>query len=145
MNNTRLMELSTEILDNVHLRLPTSCLFCLRYVSKTSKNIVECACFVTLPMPCLLSVQSTVASNQVPLLILFDQFFFDSHCGFAFTPLKYNGINTILKRIEDHAIVSSIMSAKISASYSLGFVFHNLFFFRDNGYTLQRYILSFNI
>ncbi|CAN6555888.1 unnamed protein product [Malus baccata var. baccata] len=123
MSNARLMELPIEILDNIYLRLPISFLFTLRCVSKTSKNIVDCPCFVTQHMRHLLSAQSTFASNQ---FILLHHLFYDSLCGFAFTPLKYDGVSTALKRSEDYAIVSDIMSTKISASYSLSFVFYNL-------------------
>ncbi|CAN6693559.1 unnamed protein product [Malus baccata var. baccata] len=136
MNNARLMELPIEILDNIYLRLPVSCLFTLRCVSKTSKNIVDCPCFVTQHMRHLLSAQSTFASDQ---FILLHHLFYDSLCGFAFTPLKYDGVSAALKRSEDYAIVSDIVSTKIGVSYSLSFVFYNLFFFRDHGYSRQPY------
>lgn len=77
------------------------------------------------------SEQSTIASKRVTLLILLNHVSSDSHCGFAFTPLKYDGINTTLKRGVDNAIVSNIRSAKISASYSFNIVLYNLFFLDD--------------
>ncbi|CAN6555891.1 unnamed protein product [Malus baccata var. baccata] len=135
MNNARLMELPIEIIDNIYLRLSISCLFTLRCVSKTLKNIVDRPCFFTHHMRHLLSAQSTFASDQFMLL---HHLFCDSLCGFVFTSLKYDGVNAALKRSKDYAIVYDIMSTKISASYSLSFIFYNLFFFQDDGYILQR-------
>ncbi|TQD87536.1 hypothetical protein C1H46_026953 [Malus baccata] len=135
MNNARLMELPIEILDNIYLRLPISCLFTLRCVSNTSKTIVDRPCFVTQHMRHLLSAQSTFASDQFMLL---DYLFSYSYRRFAFTPLKYDGVNAALKRSEDCAIVSDIVSTKIDVSYSLSFVFYNLFFFQDHGYSRRQ-------
>ncbi|CAN6555886.1 unnamed protein product [Malus baccata var. baccata] len=77
-NNGRLVELPTEILYDILLRLPISSIFCLRCVSKTSKNRVDCPnVTLTISKHAIVSeIRSTSLNVNYSLSFVFYNLFF---------------------------------------------------------------------
>ncbi|KAM1213974.1 hypothetical protein ACFX2I_005348 [Malus domestica] len=110
-NNTScssLTSLPTEILIDILFRLPVSSLFCIRCVSKTVLNIVDCPSFVTLHTQRLLTVQATqnnfddVNHDQVPKLMHMDHSTTTAeYC--AFQSVEYDDNKNAFTHKEDDA------------------------------------------
>ncbi|TQD86708.1 hypothetical protein C1H46_027731 [Malus baccata] len=110
-NNTScssLTSLPTEILIDILFRLPVRSLFCIRCVSKTVLNVVDCPSFVTLHTQRLLTVQATqnnfddVNHDQVPKLMHMDHSTTTAeYC--AFQSVEYDDTKNAFTHKEDDA------------------------------------------
>ncbi|XP_068323472.1 F-box protein At3g13820-like [Pyrus communis] len=143
-NNTScssLTSLPTEILIDILLRLPVSSLFCIRCVSKTVLNIVDCPSFVTLHTQRLLTVQATQTNfddvNQVPKLMHMDHSITTvGYC--AFQSVEYDDNKNAFTHKEDDATAPAEFGPpppRPDGWYEkFEFVFCNLLCFRFFGY-----------
>ncbi|KAM5558982.1 hypothetical protein ABKV19_020570 [Rosa sericea] len=129
-NNAKLMDLPIDILINILLRLPAKSLCCTQCVCKTLLHIVEARSFATLVHLRLFSTSSDAVDEVPQLLLLNVAQDGDNGSLITISPSQIYDGNVLTK--SRHAIVSKIASCRYD--YNVGFVFCNLFFFKDKKY-----------
>ncbi|KAM5560805.1 F-box protein [Rosa sericea] len=123
-----LLELPSDILITIFLRLPAESLYCIRCVSKALLKIVDDLFFVTLHKRLLITTNNVA---QVPQLMSFARR--SAHESIpvigALQPLKYDG--RALTKGKYAINVSTSSDWPDYTAYTIDFVFCNLFCFRN--------------
>nr|WRO64606.1 MYB transcription factor protein [Rosa persica] len=129
-DNAKLMDLPIDILINILLRLPAKSLCCAQCVCKTLLHIVEARSFATLVHLRLLTTASDAVAEVPQLLLLNVAQDGDNGSLITISPSQIYDGNVLTK--SRHGMVSKIASCRYG--YNVGFVFCNLFFFKDKKY-----------
>lgn len=123
-SNSTLVDLPTEVLSDLFLRLPVKSLCCLQCVCKTLKKVVDCRFFIKQRLLMTALDTNNAADDEVPQFIVTEP----NDYGYTLQVLEYDGH---ILRNSKHGIVSDIVTeGRFSngkyARYYLDFVFYNL-------------------
>ncbi|KAL6228065.1 hypothetical protein ACLB2K_002019 [Fragaria x ananassa] len=119
----RLMELPSHILVNILLRLPYESICCIRCVSKDLLNTVDDYSFAKLHM---------AAADGINLMSLAEPYSSETSAVVAsLQPVKYDGAAAMTTRGKYAFKVSTTPHRREYPTYTIDFVFRNLFCFRS--------------